>query len=139
MLRGAANIDVPFWNCAESFDGATLQPEVYNHGFMGYQAAAEWHPIGIKVMWDLDEANRKRHANRVVLQIGGSGLGGFPAASLLQFCQELCINLWFTATRCDLFFDDYEKIIRPEEVNEFANQRSYNGFRKHKFIMGSSR
>ena len=50
-------------------------PEMYNHGFFGYQAAAEWHPYGIKVMWDLDTKNRIRHGNRVFLQIGGTGLG----------------------------------------------------------------
>ena len=104
------------------------QPETYNHGFMGYQAAAEWHPFGIKVMWDLETANRKRHADRIVLQIGGTGLGCFQPAALLQFCFELCCNYSFTATRCDLCFDDYEKIVRPEEVNEYANQRSYKGF-----------
>lgn len=114
------------------------KPEIYDHGFMGYQAAAEWHPFGIKVMWDLNTVNRLRHANRIVLQIGGAGLGCFPAASLYQFCRDLIFKFWFKATRCDLCFDDYDKIIRPKEIDEFAEQGSYKGFRKYKFIHGSN-
>ena len=110
-------------------------PESYNHGFMGYQAAAEWHPYGIKVLWDLDTENRLRHGNRIVLQIGGTGLGCFPAASLYQFCRDLCTRFFFKATRVDLCFDDYEKIITPMEVSEFAKEGSYKGFRKHRPIL----
>lgn len=111
------------------------QPERYNHGFLGYQAAAEWHPFGIKVMWDLDASNRIRHGNRILLQIGGTGLGCFPAVSLYRFCRNLCIKFFFKCTRADLCFDDYEKIIRPHEVVEFADQGSYKGFRKHRPII----
>ena len=115
------------------------EPEMYNHGFVGYQAAAEWHPFGIKVMWDLDLGNRMRHGNRVLLQIGGTGLGCFPAASLFQFCRDLCTKFYFKCSRTDLFFDDYEKIIRPDEVREFADQGSYKGFRKHRPIIERKR
>jgi len=114
-------------------------PEVYNHGFLGYQAAAEWHPYGIKLMWDLDMGNRMRHGNRILLQIGGTGLGCFPAPSLHQFCRDLCVKFSFKCSRTDLCFDDYEKIIRPQEVTEFANQGSYKGFRKHKPIIERQR
>ena len=111
------------------------EPEVYNHGFVGYQASAEWHPYGIKVMWDIDASNRTRHGNRILLQIGGTGLGCFPVMSLHRFCKELCIKFFFKCSRTDLCFDDYEKIIRPGEVTEFADQGSYTGFRKHRPII----
>lgn len=115
------------------------EPEVYNHGFVGYQASAEWHPYGIKVMWDLDMSNRMRHGNRILLQIGGTGLGCFPVMSLHRFCKELCIRFFFKCSRTDLCFDDYEKIIRPGEVAEFADQGSYTGFRKHRPIIERKR
>jgi hypothetical protein len=111
--------------------------EIYNHGRMGYQASCEWHPFGITLMWDFDDKNRAIHANRVLLQIGGSGLGCFPAESLYKFFRDLAIKFRFKASRIDLAFDDFKKIIRPTEVYEFAEQRSYQGFRKHKFIGGS--
>lgn len=114
-------------------------PEILNHGFLGYQCAAEYHPYGIKVMWDCDEQARKRHGNRVLLQFCGESLSQFFPSDLHQFLFDLSVEFWFRASRIDLAFDDYEKIIRPEEVNEYANQGSYSGFRKHKFIGGSKR
>ena len=42
-------------------------------------------------------------------------------------------------SRTDLCFDDYEKIICPQEVDEFADQGSYKGFRKHKPIIERQR
>jgi len=134
---------IPFMKMNELFvylnDMCGGAPESYNHGFMGYQAAAEWHPFGIKVMWDLDTQNRLRHGNRIVLQIGGEGLGCFPAESLYQFCRELCVKFSFKSTRVDLCFDDFEKIIEPQEVTQFADQGSYRGFRKHRPIRESKR
>jgi DNA relaxase NicK len=114
-------------------------PEILNHGFLGFQCAAEYHPYGIKVMWDCDDQARKRHGNRVLLQLCGESLSQFFPSDLSKFLFDLSCEFWFKASRIDLSFDDFEKIIRPEDVNEYANQGSYSGFRKHKFIGGSSR
>jgi len=90
-------------------------------------------------MWDLDQKARDRHGNRVLLQLCGESLSQFFPSDLHKFLFDLSCEFWFKASRIDLAFDDYEKIIRPEEVNEYANQGSYTGFRKHKFIGGSKR
>jgi hypothetical protein len=73
-------------------------------------------------MWDIDSSNRMRHGNRVLLQTGGTGLGCFPAPSLHRFCYDLCTKVWFKCSRNDLRFDDYEKIIRPDEVANFPTK-----------------
>lgn len=113
--------------------------EDYNHGMQGFQAACEWHPFGIKLMWDTDRKNRENHANRILFQVTGQGLACFPPVSLWRFLRDLSIKFWFKCSRIDLAFDDYEKIIRPDEVNEFAKEGSYKGFRKHKYIGGNRR
>ena len=115
------------------------EAEIYDHGLVGYQESCEWHPFGIKVCWDRDKKNRINHAGRAFFQIGGSGLSSFPPESIYKFLRDLSIRFFFKASRIDLAFDDYERIIEPEEVNEFSNDGSYKGFRKHKYIGGSTR
>ncbi len=105
--------------------------ENYNFGMMSYQASCEWHPFGIKMAWDLDRKNRERHKNRILLVLTGSSLHCFPAVSLLRFLRDLSTKFWFKCSRIDLAFDDFEKIIRPLEVKEFADQGSYKGYRFH--------
>jgi hypothetical protein len=107
------------------------KPEIYNHGFLGFQAAAEWHPFNIKIMWDLDHANRRRHKNRIVIQFGGTALACISATGLKQLCSDLCHILAFKCSRCDFCFDDFERIIEVQEVAEHANRGSYAGFRVH--------
>ena len=108
-------------------------------GCSGINVLSEWHPYGIKVLWDVDQKARDRHGNRIVLQLTGESMSQFPPDSLKRFLWDLSVKFWFKATRIDLAFDDFEKIVRPAEVNEYAEQGSYKGFRKHKYIGGSSR
>ncbi|MEE9369357.1 MAG: replication initiation factor domain-containing protein [Pontiella sp.] len=115
------------------------QPEDYDHGLMSFQTSCEWHPFGIKLAWDLDKKNRENHSNRILLQLTGSSLHNFTPVHLWRFLKDLSVKFWFNCTRIDLAFDDFEKIIRPDEVNEFANQGAYKGFRKHKYIGGVKR
>jgi hypothetical protein len=108
------------------------QPEIYNHGMMGYQCSAEWHPWGIKVLWDTDKSAREFHANRICIQCPGASMAAFAPMDMKRFLYQLSTRLWFKCSRIDLAFDDYEKIIRPLEVKEHADRGSYNGFRKHR-------
>ena len=107
------------------------RPEIYGYGMLGYQCSAEWHPFGIKVMWDAEKTARSFHANRICIQLTGSSLAGFPPSSLMRFMYDMSVKFWLKCSRIDLAFDDYEKIIRPTEVFEHAEQGSYKGFRKH--------
>jgi hypothetical protein len=115
------------------------QPEIYNHGFMGYQCSAEWHPYGIKVLWDTDRTARDFHANRICIQLTGQSLAGFPPSSLMKFMYDMSVMFWLKCSRIDLSFDDFEKIVRPAEVTEYANQGSYKGFRKHRPVQEQRR
>ena len=120
-------------------DLCETQPEIYNHGLMGYQCSAEWHPFGIKVMWDAERVARNFHANRICIQLTGQSLAGFPPSSLMQFMHDMSVKFWLKCSRIDLAFDDFEKIIRPAEVAEYANQGSYKGFRKHRPVIEQRR
>lgn len=106
-----------------------LDPDIRNYGFHRYQATALWEAFGIKVCWDLDEDRRREHRNRIFLEVTGSGLRCFPAASLYQFFRDLSTKFYFKSTRLDLCFDDYEKTIGPEEVLEHAKNGSVVGYR----------
>lgn len=107
-----------------------LDPEYKNYGFHRYQASAIWEVFGIKVCWDLDEERRREHRNRIFVEVTGSGLRCFPVPSLYQFCRELSTKFWFKCTRLDLCFDDFEKIIGPEELFEYSKQDTVIGFKK---------
>lgn len=106
-------------------------PEFYKYGLMSYQASAEWYPFNIKIAWDLDRSNRKRHNGRFLLVLSGTSLQCFPPVSLYRFMRDLSLKFWFKCSRIDLCFDDYEKIIHPLEVKHFANMGLYKGFQKH--------
>ncbi|QBG46549.1 hypothetical protein EGM51_03740 [Verrucomicrobia bacterium S94] len=116
-----------------------LECETYDHGFMGFQVSCEWHPFGIKLAWDVDKRNRMIHSNRIVVQLPGHALHCFLPVTLRRFLRDLSVKFWFKCSRIDLAFDDFEKIITPEEVNEYAEQGFYKGFRKHKYIGGTKR
>ena len=126
---------VPFERMDMLFDWMSgicgCQPEFYSYGGLNYQRKATFHPFGINIFWDLDEHNRKRHNHRICLQVTGSGLAGFTPANLLRFMYELSRDHFFKCSRIDLAFDDFEKIISPLEVFEFAEQESYQHFSVH--------
>ena len=115
------------------------RPESRSYGFSGYQASCVWHPFGIKFAWDNDDENKAIHGGRCLISLSGSSLNCFNAESLYQFCRDLCNKFYFKASRVDLCFDDYEKIVRPDEVREIAKAGFYQGFRLFKYYDGSSR
>lgn len=116
-----------------------VNPEHRDYSQNKYQVSAIFEPFGITIEWDVDEKRRKQHKNRILLTMSGSSLSGFPADSLFKLIQDLHFKFWFKGTRSDLAFDDYQKIIRPSEVNEFAKQGSYKGFGVHEFREGSKK
>jgi hypothetical protein len=113
------------------------EPEVFEHGLLCFQRHAVFHPFGIKLAWDVDEKNLQFHNYRAILQLCGEACGCFPAESLYQFCWDLCTKFAFSCTRCDLAFDDFQRIKTPEEVYRECCQgedKKYAGLRRHRFI-----
>ncbi|MDF7809651.1 replication initiation factor domain-containing protein, partial [Pontiellaceae bacterium B12219] len=107
------------------------QAEFYNFGMMSFQACCQWHPFGIKMAWDLDEKNRKRHKDRILLVLEGSTFRDFTPINLFRFVKDMALKFSFKCSRIDLAFDDFEKIIEPREVLSYADQGFYKGFRFH--------
>jgi hypothetical protein len=106
------------------------RPEVLQWGQMRYDAHCVWHPFGIKLFWDTTPAKQVGHCNRATLQLSGSPLGCFSPEQIFSFVKTLHSTFEFSATRTDLCFDDFKKIMRPHEVAEEAAKGNFTGFKR---------
>ena len=113
------------------------EPEIFDHGVLGFQRHAVWHPYGIVMAWDVDLRNKDIHHGKFLLQLGGEACGCFFDESIYQFCWDLCTKFAFKCSRVDLCFDDFERIKSPNEVYQeccAGEEKNYSGYRKHRFI-----
>lgn len=105
-------------------------PEVMQWGQMRYDAHCVWHPFGIKLFWDTTAQKQMMHRNRATLQLSGVPLSTFSPTQIFKFMQTLHSVFEFSATRIDLCFDDFKKVMLPHEVAEEAGKGNFTGFKR---------
>ncbi len=127
---------VPLEHSAELYDYFSKMcggsPEIKKWGRFRYSRHCVWHPYGISMYWDIDPETRSLHRNRFMIQLGGESLKVFDADSLYRLVKDLHDFFEFSATRIDLCFDDYEKIMLPHQVAGVAEQSNFTGFKRWK-------
>jgi len=106
--------------------------EKLKYGHYRYDRQRVWHPYDVYVFYDSDAGKCQAiHDGRVTIQIKASALNVLDAKALFCMCHDLHEQFHFRATRIDLCFDDYQRIISPHEVAEVAAEGNFTGFRKY--------
>ena len=103
------------------------------YGLWSYAARCAW-PNGVSLNYDLDSVWADRwHNGKATLDIPGQACDEIEDLHLFiiglrRFCP--------TCTRCDVFFDDYNGIVRPSFLQSIAKRGDYSGFRKFQIKQG---
>lgn len=109
-------------------------PEVQEWGRYRYDCSLSWVQ-GVTVFFDSSESRAAQvHNNKFCLSVTGSFLDSLTSDGLYEFCRVLFHTFWLRASRVDIAFDDYKKIVLPAQVAEYAGAGSVSGFRKFQHI-----
>ncbi|QQE12316.1 replication initiation factor domain-containing protein [Planctomycetota bacterium] len=107
------------------------KPIKHDYGRFRYNMCYEFEPFGVFLYCDdTKERNKQIHNGRITLVLPGSCLDQFTADGLHKLCKDLILKFWFLATRIDVFWDDYRRIIEPNQVIDDADKGNISGFRK---------
>lgn len=106
------------------------EPEDLNYGQYRYDKQHVFHPFGVRLFFDSSYTrSESAHAGRALLVFSGSSLQSLDCDQLFKLFADLVDLYWMKATRLDLCFDDYKRIILPHEVAEVAKEGNVSGFR----------
>jgi len=106
-----------------------------SYGLWSYDSRFHW-PNGASLNYDCDAARSDSvHNGKFTVEIPGQALDGIAQTDLHLFLLRLR-QFSPTCTRCDVFFDDYNRIIRPGDMHEIVKDRDYSGFRKSQIKQG---
>lgn len=114
------------------------------HGLWGYDTRYSWtNKASLFFDSDLDRAALV-HGSRATLEIPGGALDGIAHDRLYSFVVGLQ-SFDPNCTRCDIFFDDYKRLITPKALHRIVKKEDYSGFRKfqikrsYKTVFGKKR
>lgn len=106
-----------------------------SYGLWSYDSRFYW-PNGASLNYD-SAATRSDsvHNGKFTVEIPGQALDRIAEADLHLFLLSLR-QFSPTCTRCDVFFDDYNRTIRPGDMHQIVQGRDYSGFRKSQIKQG---
>ena len=98
------------------------------YGLWSYDSRYSW-PNKASLNFDSDSTRSEMvHGGKATLDIPGSALDRIEKADLNLFLLSLR-QFNPTATRIDIFFDDYIRFITPAQLSKVAGKNNYSGFR----------
>lgn len=102
--------------------------EICYKGILSYSTRYVWQP-GVSLCFDEDpELREKAHRGRITLDVPGSACDEITGPDLLllfDYCREFSGK----ATRIDVFFDDYNRLVSLEELRTAIDKNDFSGFR----------
>lgn len=99
------------------------------YGLWSYDSRFYW-PNGASLNYDCAaERSDSVHNGKFTVEIPGQALDRIAQMDLHLFLLSLC-QFSPTCTRCDVFFDDYNRTISPGDMHRIIKDRDYSGFRK---------
>ena len=97
------------------------------YGLWSYDSRYSW-TNGASLNYDGSvERSKKVHQGKVTLDIPGKALDEIHD---LQFFINHLIPFQPVCTRIDIFFDDYQRIISPDELKKIVDKKDFSGFRE---------
>lgn len=98
------------------------------YGLWSYDARYAW-PNGASVNFDSDpDRCALVHLGKATLDVPGKALDAI-AANRLHFFLIGLSRFAPSCTRCDIFFDDYRRLMVPTELHDIIKRSDYSGFR----------
>jgi len=99
------------------------------YGLWSYDTRYSW-PNGASLNFDSDpDRCALVHAGKATLDLPGKALDTIPQDRLHLFLIGLR-RYDPACTRCDVFFDDYQRLISPSALQDIIKRTDYSGFRK---------
>jgi len=99
------------------------------YGLWSYDSRFYW-PNGASINYDCAaERADSVHNGKFTVEIPGQALDGIAQTDLHLFLLSLR-QFSPTCTRCDVFFDNYNRSIRPDDMHKIIKGHDYSGFRK---------
>jgi len=87
-------------------------------------------PNGVSLCYDSSlDRSEKRHKGYISLDVPGQVLDDLDGVQLKNFCFGLR-KYEPKATRLDVFYDDYERLVTPSKLHRIIKKHDYSGFRK---------
>jgi len=85
------------------------------------------------VNYDSDpERSERVHRGRATFDCPGGALDELTAPDMTLLIDFFC-KIGATCSRCDVYFDDYARIVSPKEVQPLIESSDYTGFRQAAF------
>lgn len=104
-------------------------------GLWSYDSRYHW-PCGASLNYDSAAVRSDSvHNGKFTVEIPGQALDGIDQTDLHLFLLSLR-QFNPTCTRCDVFFDDYNRTINPHELHDIVQAHDYSGFRKSHIKIG---
>lgn len=99
------------------------------YGLWSYDSRYHWS-CGASLNYDGAAARSDLvHNGKFTVEIPGQALDGIAQTDLHLFLLSLR-QFNPTCTRCDVFFDDYNRTISPSDMHRIVKGHDYSGFRK---------
>ena len=112
-----------------------MKPQERTWGQYRYDRSMIWEPFGVSMFFDSSEDRCLTvHNNRVTVCIPGKALDQLKADVLASLIHDLCYMGWFIATRVDVFWDDFRRMISPCDIATEAEKGNFTGYRKFQHI-----
>lgn len=106
-----------------------------DYGLWSYDSRFYW-PCGASLNYDCAASRADLvHNGKFTVEIPGQALDGIAQMDLHLFLLSLR-QFSPTCTRCDVFFDDYNRTINPHELHDIVQDQDYSGFRKGQIKQG---
>ena len=102
------------------------------YGLWSYDTRYSW-PNGTSLNFDSDFTRSEEiHQGKVTLDVPGKALDIIAQGDLHLFIVGLG-PLNPVCTRCDIFFDDYQRVIKPAAMKKIIDKKDFSGFREVQF------
>ena len=106
------------------------QNEKDGFGLWSYDSRFTWS-CAVTLNFDADKDRaREIHNNKITLEVPGKALDELAADELALFIEGCFVALEGKCTRCDIFFDDYSRLIEPKDLHGAIDRNDYAGFSK---------
>jgi len=105
------------------------------YGLWSYDTRYYW-PNGASLNYDSASSRSDSvHNGKFTVEIPGQALDGIDQTDLHLFLLSLR-QFSPTCTRCDVFFDNYKRTIKPADLHDIVKDHDYSGFRKTQIKQG---
>jgi len=105
--------------------------EKFDYGLYRYDRSIRFEAFdGLAIYYDGNKARSEGvHRGRFTIVIPGKALDSLTPERMRSLMWELTDKLLFTATRIDVYWDDFERRITPSEVARHARAGNFAGYR----------